>query len=43
MTLWVNGAVTAEWKECDVPKGYVGLEAEGWYIEFKNLKFKETK
>ena len=43
MTLWVNGAVTAEWKECEVAKGYVGLEAEGWHIEFKNAKFKETK
>jgi hypothetical protein len=43
MTLWVNGAVTAEWKECEVPKGYIGLEAEFWYIEFKNLKYKEMK
>lgn len=42
MTLWVNGAVTTEWKECAVPKGYVGLEAEGWYIEFKNVKFKPS-
>ena len=43
ITLWVNGAVTAEWKTCQVPKGYFGLEAEGWYIEFKNIKFKEIK
>jgi hypothetical protein len=40
MTLWVNGAVTAIWDSCEVPSGYLGLEAEGWYIEFKNLKFK---
>lgn len=43
MILWVNGAITAEWKECEVPKGHVGMEAEGWTIEFKNAKFKEMK
>ena len=41
MTLWINGAVTATWDNCDVPKGHVGLEAEGWYIEFRNVKFKQ--
>jgi hypothetical protein len=41
ITLWINGAVTAEWTDCQVPRGYIGLEAEGWYIEFKNLKFKQ--
>jgi hypothetical protein len=40
MTLWINGAVTATWDNCAVPKGQVGLEAEGWYIEFRNVKFK---
>jgi hypothetical protein len=40
ITLWVNGAVTSEWHECQVPKGYVGLEAEGWRIEFRNVKVK---
>jgi hypothetical protein len=43
LTLWINGAVTATWDRCEVPKGYVGLEAEGWVIEFRNLKFKERK
>jgi hypothetical protein len=43
VTLWVNGAVTTEWTACEVPRGYVGLEAEGWVIEFKNVKFKEFK
>jgi hypothetical protein len=43
LTLWVNGAVTAEWVRCEVPRGYLGLEAEGWWIEFKNVKFKEPK
>jgi hypothetical protein len=40
MTLWVNGAVTSEWHDLEVPKGYVGLEAEGWRIEFRNVKVK---
>jgi hypothetical protein len=40
MTLWINGGVTARWHDCQVPRGHVGLEAEGWYIEFKNLKFR---
>ncbi len=41
--LWVNGAVTATWNDCQVPRGYLGLEAEGYFIEFKNLKFKEPR
>jgi hypothetical protein len=40
VTLWVNGAATCQWHECAVPKGYVGLEAEGWRIEFRNVKVK---
>ncbi len=40
MTLWVNGAVTNRWHECQVPRGYVGLEAEGYRIEFRNVKLK---
>ena len=40
MTLWVNGAVTNHWRECEVKKGYVGLEAEGYRIEFRNVKLK---
>ncbi len=43
ITLWVNGAVTAVWDSCEVPRGYFGLEAEGYLIEFKNIKFKELK
>jgi hypothetical protein len=41
ITLWINGGVTAQWHDCQVPRGYLGLEAEGWYIEFKNLRFRE--
>jgi hypothetical protein len=40
ITLWVNGAVTCEWHDIAVPKGYVGLEAEGFRIEFRNVKLK---
>jgi hypothetical protein len=40
MTLSVNGAVTSDWEHLEVLRGYVGLEAEGWKIEFRNLKVK---
>jgi hypothetical protein len=43
ISLWVNGAVTSTWDDCQVAGGYLGLEAEGWYIEFKNVKFKELR
>jgi hypothetical protein len=40
VTLWVNGKVTNTWQGCQVPRGYVGLEAEGFPIEFRNVKVK---
>ena len=40
ITLWVNGAVTSEDENPDLLKGYLGLEAEGFRIEFRNLKLK---
>jgi hypothetical protein len=40
VSLWVNGAVTNLWHGCEAPRGYVGLEAEGWRIEFRNVKVK---
>lgn len=40
LTLWVNGAVTCEFPDCGLAKGLVGLEAEGYRIEFRNLKIK---
>jgi Domain of Unknown Function (DUF1080) len=40
ISLWVNGEVVNGWLDCDVAKGYVGLEAEGYRIEFKNVKVK---
>lgn len=41
LTLWVNGAVTCTFQDCGNPKGLVGLEGEGYRIEFRNLKVKE--
>ena len=43
LTLWVNGAVTCEVKNCGNPKGLVGVEGEGYRIEFRNLKVKELR
>lgn len=40
VSVWVNGAVVSQWNECDVPSGYVGLEAEGYRIEFRNVLLK---
>lgn len=43
LTLWVNGAVTCEVKNCGNPKGLLGVEGEGYRIEFRNLKVKELR
>lgn len=43
VTNWVNGAVVSESPVIDTLKGYAGLEAEGYRIEFRNLKLKELK
>ena len=40
MSLWVNGAEVNRWRDCEVPTGYVGLEAEGYRIEFRSVKIK---
>jgi len=40
LTLWVNGAVTCQFEDCGQEKGFVGLEGEGYRIEFRNLKIK---
>ncbi len=40
VTLWVNGAVVNQWNDCEVPAGHIGLEAEGYRIEFRNLQLK---
>lgn len=41
ISLWVNGETTCEFKECGATKGYLGLEGEGFRIEFRNLKIKK--
>jgi hypothetical protein len=40
IVLWVNGHKAAEFAAPEVPKGYWGLEAEGFRIEFRNIKIK---
>lgn len=40
ITLWINGSVVNVLKNCGAPRGYVGLEAEGYEIEFRNVKLK---
>jgi len=41
LTLWVNGYAAAELTDCGLAQGYVGLEGEGYLIQFRNLKLKE--
>jgi hypothetical protein len=41
LTLWVNGAVTCQFDQCGMPRGHVGVEGEGYRVEFRNLKVKE--
>jgi hypothetical protein len=41
LSLWVNGAVTCQFPDCGMEKGRIGVEAEGFRIEFRNLKVKE--
>jgi hypothetical protein len=40
ITLWVNGAVVSEFNDCEVLSGYLGLEAEGYGVEFRNVQLK---
>ena len=40
LTLWVNGAITCKFSDCGQLQGRLGLEGEGYRIEFRNLKFK---
>ncbi|HYW79272.1 MAG TPA: DUF1080 domain-containing protein [Thermoguttaceae bacterium] len=41
ITLWVNGAVTCRFDDCGLNRGHVGLEGEGYRIEFRNLQVKQ--
>ena len=40
ITLWVNDRQTDRFDAPEVPRGYFGLEAEGYRIEFRNIKLK---
>ena len=40
ISLWVNGAVTSVFTECEVPRGHVGLEAEGYRVEYRHVLMK---
>jgi hypothetical protein len=41
LSVWLNGAETCAFPDCEVAKGYLALESEGYQIEFRNLKVKE--
>jgi hypothetical protein len=43
LQVWLNGAVTCTYPHCEVPKGYLALESEGYRIEFRNLKLKTSE
>lgn len=43
LTLWVNGVVTCEFTNCGMRQGRLGLEGEGYRVEFRNLKLKLLK
>jgi hypothetical protein len=40
IAVWINGAQTLTWNDCAIKKGHVGMQAEFFFIEFRNLKFK---
>ncbi|MFB3827598.1 MAG: DUF1080 domain-containing protein [Bryobacteraceae bacterium] len=40
ISLQVNGATVSEYRKTEVPKGYVGLEAEGFPIEFRKIRIR---
>ncbi len=41
LSVWFNGAALSALEHCEMPAGYIALEAEGFAIEFRNLKLKE--
>jgi hypothetical protein len=40
ITVNVNGERATVWDQCQVRRGHVGMQAEFFFIEFKNLRFK---
>jgi 3-keto-disaccharide hydrolase len=43
ITVVINGKTSCVWNDCRTPRGHIGMQAEFFYIEFKNLKFRELK
>ena len=43
LTLWINGAITCQFENCGAATGYLGVEGEGYRIEFRNLKLKALR
>jgi hypothetical protein len=43
VTVAVNGEVATRWNDCRVTSGLLGVQAEFYVIEFRNLKFKALK
>jgi hypothetical protein len=41
LALSVNGIKTTAWDSCEVARGFIGLEAENFSIEFRNIRAKE--
>lgn len=37
----VNGKQATTWTDCPVAEGHVGMQAEFFFLEFRNLKFKD--
>jgi hypothetical protein len=40
LSVWCNGQTVCTWDDCPDEKGHVGLQAEFFLIEFRNVKFK---
>lgn len=43
VSLWVNGDTIGALEPAGLPSGHVGLEAEGFYIEFRNVKIQPLR
>ncbi|MDX2150938.1 MAG: DUF1080 domain-containing protein [Bryobacteraceae bacterium] len=43
LTAFVNGSVVSEFSETGVARGHIGLEGEGYRIEFRNLRVREAR
>lgn len=41
ITQWINGKFQSRFNGCEIPRGFIGLEAEGHAIEFRNIRIRE--